>query len=572
MFDHLTRKARQVAADPVLRKWLWRRVTGGVAGPPAFAVHRPSYLNGVASPDGRDPAPPEPFKPLATPLPVGPIELPLPGLRLRLEPGREGDVFTRPYDDIETLLALHRFAWVPLVAGGGNTASWVQALWDVWRKAFAQPGKGWAWHPYTAAERAVNLLDLARTKGLPEPVDETVAILARHAAAIFGRLEYFGDHDTSNHLSNNGRGLYRLGLALGLEWAAECGARILVEEAKRIFSSSGVLREGSSHYHLLIARNYADAWLAARRHGRPEADVLRDITSRALAVVPWLILPGGLPLIGDVSPDCPPEYLLSLAGIESGWAAGLPKGDRKALLALIDETRPVAKEDLCGDGWLRFGRGPWSGLWHAAPGGWPRAPGHGHQDTGGFELHFQDIPVFVDPGRGAYGETGTVAHYRSGLVHNTLTVDGADPYPPNKPYYDDAFRQAVAGPPPELSGGGDEVTLSHHGFQRLKGAGQLRRRWRFTENAMVLTDELEGEGFHRLTRRLLTPLEAEAGSGGVVLRAGKRTFHLNAPEASAAVSRMTLWRAYGDGRPGHVIEFTTEAPLPWSGELRLEVL
>ena len=95
--------------------------------------------------------------------------------------------------------------------------------------------------------------------------------------------------------------------ALGLEWAAECGARILEEEAKRIFSSSGVLREGSSHYHLLIARNYADAWLAARRHGRPEAAVLRDITSRAPAVVPWLILPGGMPLIGDVSPDCPPE-------------------------------------------------------------------------------------------------------------------------------------------------------------------------------------------------------------------------------------------------------------------------
>ena len=108
-----------------------------------------------------------------------------------------------------------------------NTAAWVQALWDVWRGSFSRPGKDWAWHPYTAAERAINLLDLARTRGLPGPVDETVSLLAVHAAEIHRRLEYFGDHDTSNHLSNNGRALYRIGLALGLDWAARAGAEIL---------------------------------------------------------------------------------------------------------------------------------------------------------------------------------------------------------------------------------------------------------------------------------------------------------------------------------------------------------
>jgi hypothetical protein len=407
---------------------------------------------------------------------------------------------------------------------------------------------------------------------LPEPVDETTALLALHAEAIYENLEYFGEHNTSNHMSNNGRGLYRIGLALGLDWATEAGARILQEEAKRIFMDSGVLREGSSHYHLLIARNYADAWLAARVHGRAEEEELRTITTRALAVVPWLILPGGLPLIGDISPDCPPEYLIGLVGAEIGWVAGLRKDDRAALLTLIDATPPAPAGDLCADGWLRLSHGPWSGLWHAAPGGLSQAPGHGHQDSGGFELHFEDLPVFVDPGRGAYGETGAAAHYRSALVHNTVTIDGAGAYPVNKPYYDDAFRREVAGPIPELRGGGDEVVLRHSGFQRLKAAGTLTRQWRFAKNTMVLTDHLDGQGTHRITRRFLNPLKTEPGAGGVVLRGAKRTFHLHSPDATATAAPTTLWNVYGAGHPGSVIEFTVDAPLPWSGEVRLEVL
>jgi hypothetical protein len=580
MFTSLARKTRQVAADPVLRKWLVRRLTGGAASPSPFAAHRPPYLNGVPGPDSQDTqpqAPPEAFEPLGTKTPAEPpvesIELPLPGLTLRLEPGAEKDVFTRSYGDMETLLALHRFAWVPLLETfDANAAAWTQALWDVWRRSFSRPGKDWAWHPYTAAERAINLLDLARIHGLPGPVDETVSLLADHATEIHRRLEYFGDHDTSNHLSNNGRGLFRIGLALGLNWAARAGAEILDREAARIFMPSGVLREGSSHYHLLVARNYADAWLAALRHGRPEEEAFLIITRKALAVVPWLILPGGMPLVGDISPDCPPEHLLGLAGLESGWVAGLGDDDRAAILAQIEKTRPADNEELAQDGWLRFSRGPWSGLWHTAPGGWPQAPGHGHQDTGGFELHFDGTPVFVDPGRGAYGEDGEAAHYRSSLVHNTVTVDGTDPYPNNKPYYDDAFRRDIAGPAPELNGGGDEVVLGHHGFGRFKGLGSLRRQWRFTNDAMTLTDTLEGDGRHLVTRRFATPLEAEAGAGGVVLKGGGRTFHLNSPDASAAVREITLWRAYGSGRLGSLIEFTTEAQLPWTGEIRLEVL
>ena len=569
MIDALIRKVRQVAADPVLRRWLAARLIGRVAGEPPFTPHRPPYLTDL--PPLVTETPSASFVELPGDAPVGPIDLPLPGRRLHIEPGDAQTPFERTFDDTETLLALHRFAWLPLLGDHADPA-WVNALWQAWRHRFGTPSEGWAWHPYTAAERAVNILDFARRQGLPGPRDHTLSVLAAHGPAIAERLEYFGDHHTSNHLANDGRGLYLLGLALGLERCADLGARILLEEARRIFSPSGILREGSSHYHLLLTRSYVSAWLAARAHGRPEAASLEYEARKTLAAVPALVLPGGMPLMGDVSPDCPPGFLMGLAGgdPERGWTALLDDDARHALNTLRESSQPTVATDLVADGWLRADFGPWSGLWHAAPGGWSHMPGHGHQDCGGFEVHHADQPLFRDPGRGTYGEDGEAALYRSAETHNTLTLDGANPYPPNKPYYDEAFRRRIGGPPPVLDSGDGRVTLTHHGFARLPGGGPVHRAWTFSPSGFHLVDRVEGSGRHRIVRRLLTTLPVELLPDGAIVRGNKDTFRLTAdtPLASRAA---TCWQAYGEGIPATVIEAAVEADLPWEGRLTVEV-
>jgi len=575
MIAPFAHKARQLLTDPVLRRWLVRRATGVVDAPAPFTPHRPPYVSEPAT-DAGAPTPPRPLPEMSAPAPIAPIVLPLPGVDLTLAPGDERDVFSRSFADVETLLALHRFAWLPMVADGEAKSSWAQALWTEWRHRFATDGdddrSGWAWHPYTAAERACNLLDLATAGGLPAPANETVRVLDRHLAAIFDRLEYLGEHDTSNHLSNNGRGIFRLGLALGRRGWADLGAKILVEESSRIVLPSGVLREGSSHYHLLIARNYADAWLAARAYGHAAEPALQAITARMLAAAKRLMLPGGLPLIGDVSPDCPPKYLVALAGGDAGegWLAGRTVDERSVLNGLMIGTADPA--GLLADGWLAVVTGHWSGLWHASPQGWPPMPGHAHQDLGSFELHLEDLPVIVDPGRGAYGETGEAARYPSGRVHNTLLVDDRDPYPANKPYYDDNFRKRIIGVPPVLAANGRTVTLTHHGFTRLRGVGALARRWTFGDCGVTVDDQLHGRGRNRLVRRFVTPLEVEALPMGALLKGGGRTLWVSAgPGASMTVRPITVWRAYGCGRPGTLIEFTERATLPWSGRATIEV-
>lgn len=563
MVNAILRKLRQVAGDPVLRRWLVLRALRLTPGEPGFTPHLPPCL-------GPDWGGLELEKSAAvfSALPEGPpkgrITLRLPGQAVDVEPGGEAEVVARAYADPETQLGLHRFAWVPLMTNGDDPR-WVGVLWNAWMARFGTPDSSWAWHPYTAAERAINLLTFVNRHGLPA---SAIGSLAAHAPVMAARLEWFGGHHTSNHLFNNARGLYLLGLALGLPQATETGAKILLAELGRIFRLSGVLREGSSHYHLLLTRSLASIWLAARAHSRPETEAFEKALRRAVAALPHFDLPGRFPLVGDISPDCPPEHLFCLmpgGDRRSGWMDRLTPEDRTRLAVVLDSVAP--SDSLVEDGWLRAEFGDWTGLWHADPDGWSHMPGHGHQDCGGFELHYEREPVFLDLGRGSYAVAGEADEMVSARAHNGLSVDGADPYPANKPYYAPAFRARVTGAPPRLTRTEQGVDLSFSGFQRF----EVTRNWRFEGRKLVLTDHVAGKSSHLLIRRLHTACHVERMEEGLRLTApGGRRFTITAPGAVITVSETTLWAAYGEGQPASRIELTVTAPLPWSGSITVE--
>lgn len=572
MLDSILRKGRQLAADPVLRRWLMARALKCETGEPSFTAHRPPYLGADWSGLAEE-KPSAGFAPLAAGEPREPILIRLAGEHVRVNPGEADLLVARAFADIETRLSLHRFAWVPLM-GGDDDPRWVGAIWTAWVKLHGRPTDDWPWHPYTAAERAINLLDFARSHGLPGPTETTLGILAAHAPAIAARLEWFGDHHTSNHCANNGRGLYLLGLALGLADATEAGARILLAEGARIFRASGVLREASTHYHLLLTRQWASIWLAARAQNRPEAETFEGVLRKALAVLHAFDLPGGLPLIGDVSPDCPPAHLAGLLpGRDgtTGWTGRLPEAERAALAALRESCAPPDANQLLADGWLRRDYGLWAGLWHAEEAGWSPMPGHGHQDCGAAEFHYAGEPIFVDPGRGSYELAGEADPYVAGGVHGTLCIDGADPYPPNRPYYSAAFRRSQAGAA-TLDPDGAAVVLEHGGFARL-GANRVTRRWQFDQDMLIIDDRVDGHGRHAIGRRLATGHDvAVTATGADITTASGRRFRITAEGTPPSCTPVALWSAYGEGQPGTMLTFTTTARLPWHGRLTVEVL
>lgn len=571
MIDKFTRKAENLLRDPVLRRWLVGRAIGRYASPPGFTAHRPPYLNGTASACESAARPELPFSSLHTAPPTAPVTLDLPGEVVTLRPDAPETLFARDFADTETLLAVHRFAWLP-VLGKAAPHDWLDALWRAWLVRHADPDESWVWHPYTTAERAINILRFARVHGLPGNRDETLAALARHGPAIAANLEYFGNHDTGNHLSNNGRGLYLLGLELGQDRLADLGARILLAEAGRIFTRSGLLREGSSHYHLLLTRNYAEAWLTARAHGRAEAGDFEFVARSALEATPALTLPGGMPLIGDISPDCPPEFLTCLlpgGNLDTGWAGLLSKDDRSALTAMIEGLQPTSPARVATAGWHRLSRAAWTLLSYASPDGWAPTPGHAHQDMGSFELHRGTDRIIVDPGRGAYGAEGEAAMYAAARAHNGLRVDGHDPYPPNKPYYNDAFRRAISGPSPLVTRVGAALTIAHDGFTRLRGVDTVTRCITLEDDRVIIEDTIDGVGTHTLAQRLHTILPVTvSGNAAVLGNAGKASFVLraNVPVRAEAAKR---WTAYGRFEPATALDITSRGQLP--ARLRLEI-
>lgn len=565
MIDAVARKAGQVLGDPVLRYWLLRRLAGLEKSPPGFVAGQPPYL----SADSVQQSPPE------TDIPAGRFSAPseniiisLPGETVELTPDTPKLLFDRSYSDIETLLGAHRFAWVPM-AGADLDPGWVALLWQSWVDGFGEDRSGWPWHAYTAAERAINIIDFSRRFGMPGERDATIALLARHAEIIRDGLEYFGDHYTSNHLSNNGRGLLRIGTALGLKNYVDTGAKIMVAEAGRIFGRSGALREGSTHYHLLVTRNYIDAWLDARDGGVDQADMLREIAARALSVIPGLALPGGLPLIGDISPDVTPAYLGRLLGFDrpGGWPDNLPESRQSDAQAFLREISPVSPDRLADDGWHRFGRNDWQAQTFVPPDGWPPMPGHGHQDLGSFELHDGTVPVIVDPGRGSYAES----RYEDAAVHNGVTIDGRSPTPVNRPYYADAFRARVVTDPPEMQRTRDGRLLSNAGFGYLRAVSSAQREWRFFASRVEIRDRIEGRGKHLVSRRFCTPLSVRREADAAVLSSPTASYRLS-PGVAFRVDEFTCWSAYGEAVPATQIVCDWQGQLPFAGSVEIERL
>ena len=564
MISQLKRKIGQVASDSVLRRWLIGRAFGRHNRPTAFTPHQPPYVQHLL-PLARETATWDnlPISKSAS-SPQSPLELTLLGTSRSIDPEHTDTFFSAPCDDIELELARHRFAWIPLTET--LDAHWVSELWQVWRKQFLETD-GWAWHPYTAAERAVNILDAVRRCGMAIESKVLADDLATHSVRIAQQLEYFGEHDTSNHLANNGRGLYRLGCALQMPHSRELGYSILCQEAERIILEGGSLREGSSHYHMLYVRNYLDVWLAALRHGHPrEAEQLQNIAKRLLGVAKRLTLPGRLPLMGDISPDCPPAFL---AGIETGsclWTRTLSQEEQKRVQALASDVSPADLERLRSDGWIRADTGPWSLLTSVPAGGWPFMPGHAHQDIGSAEIHFDKQPLFVDPARGAYGETGEAALYRSSAVHGGLRIDNQDPYPANKPYYSDSFRDAIAGPATSQISP-NNIIVTHRGYRRL-GVETVTRAWAFDDKMLSITDSIQGHGQHNVERALVTPHDVKIQNDKAVIG---NMFSVHAIDARPQLMPVRIWRAYGQSTQGTRIVFNTSVKSSWKGTINIEV-
>lgn len=444
-----------------------------------------------------------------------------------LEHAAEPD-WTMADADREQTVSLHRWNWLLTgLTDKDNPLSRTQglALMRSWlRRKVTVPAI--AREPYSTGERIVNgVLFLSLTSPGDIPADIALA-MGEMAFEVAANLEYHGHGATGNHTLNNARALFFAGLAAKVAGADALALEIVRDSLPRLVSQDGFLQEGSSHYHLLFTRWILEMlWLAERMDRQEMAALLRPFAARLVERCWFFIVlkaSGGavLPLIGDISPDFPPSWLIALpwsalalsvwrpdrlppVPATRGWSNLWPAGAEQ-----FDSSAPTRRlsgwQSFPSSHWHRVDANGWALIFRAESGLGNRYAGHQHGDLGGFVLFADGEPLLVDCGRNNYRLDDPLSAYGlSASAHNSVLVDGYEPQIPSAATRMPGFyRRNQVDVSRQLASNEVVVTLRHDGFSRLHGDRILHtRRWGMGPKKFWVEDFLEGRREHEIETR-----------------------------------------------------------------------
>jgi hypothetical protein len=514
-----------------------------------------------------------------------------------------------PDTDPEHALAEHRFGWVPrLLAAGPSDAQLREAVDQAasWVRNHP-PGEGTpGWDAYSVAERIAQWVLLAsavkRWGAAATPGAWLARSLAEHAGFLRAHLELRGAA-TNNHLINDGRALYLAGAFLGERAYESIGRELLGYGLRTMLTPSGFLREGSAHYHLLVSRTYLEVLALADACGDRsfQEEILErvvDMASRAA----FLLGNGTLPLIGDVSPDAPPQFFegVPLVGaIMAGARSPAPPPHAAGWHRLF--VSPAAESDTAGKisgaesfpdaGYHRLRATQPALTLYANPLGYVPAWSHGHADLGGFVLDWGGRPLLVDCGRATYGPTSLGRYGRSVRSHNAISLDGFEPIVvhAHNGFVTPMLPEYLGTPPRVAISEGDgraELTLVHDGYARLQPGLVVIRSFAVTGHSVRIIDRVEGAGEHEIETFFhlhpsVSPTVVDQAT--VELRTEKIRLILRGSDVSASAldvargrrgERLAGWFSpmYGAAVPTATIRFTRRTMLPAQHEYLIEEL
>ena len=373
---------------------------------------------------------------------------------------------------------------------------------------------------YSTGERIVNgCLFLLLTGGGEMPPDIVRAFrwMGRQVAE---NLEYYQSEQTGNHALNNARALLFAGLVADAPLTVDLAYAICQERLPKLVTTDGFLREGSSHYHFLFTRWVLEMlWLARRTDNRPFVDLLvpcADLLVRRC----WSFLVRSdvdqgwqIPLIGDVSPDFPPQWLLGLPWSRVACSVYRPdklpsRPEQRGWVDLFGAEEgsgalpPEETANIIANGWFRVDHAPWTVFGRAESSDGTLQAGHKHDDLGSFVLFRNGSLLLTDSGRLDYTASSLGRYGRSALAHNTLLIDELGPTADGPSWLQRPYAAVKTAVDVRREAEETVITIKHDGFRRLARHPILhQRRLRLSVRGVWIEDQLDGEGAHRVQAR-----------------------------------------------------------------------
>ena len=142
---------------------------------------------------------------------------------------------------------------------------------------------------------------------------------------------------------------------------------------------------------------------------------------------------GHMALIGDISPDFPPEFYRGLPAVglrlltnkNQSDPAGQPRGSFWQTFFGTTASSPTGNWLAENGSWATLSHNSWRLLMHADTEVSDPRVTHGHHDLFSFDLSYDGLPLIVDPGRRNYSLSRD--SQGAGILeewHNTLMLDG----------------------------------------------------------------------------------------------------------------------------------------------------
>lgn len=411
--------------------------------------------------------------------------------------------------DREDYSALHRFGWLNKSPHFFASYELGYRLIESWIQRFHHHQDDFAYQSYNIAERLINwTLFFTRWRAYDFPNDDTKQLvfssMRRQLNILTNSLEIHGEY-TNNHLVNDGRGLYIVGSFLNESQIIDLGRKCLRFGFENLISQKGFLKEHSTHYHLLLTKNYLEVFLIAREFGDDFSTEVEPFVKKMLEVCLELCVQSSngvsMPFVGDISPDASPDWLASVLAVlgnehyRKSDSAQIVWSDIWDLsnFSLFDSDNfsTMTNGGLCDAeaGFFLLKREPFRLCVHNPNSMHKSHFSHFHFDDLSFSLIIDGVPIIQDPGRPNYIKSELLGLYaRLPHAHNTVFLAGHSIASHNSKLFPKRFYSPSVHIENYEQGPFCEVTVNHEGFRRVKSKTQFQRQFKLSNLNFTLSD------------------------------------------------------------------------------------
>ena len=397
-----------------------------------------------------------------------------------------------------------------------------------WLSSMGVVPSGDASESYTIGERISNFCLFSREingswNEIPNDIQEALKYKAKYLSA---RLEFLAGGFTGNHIINNARALIFAGHCTNTSELLDLSRSLLKSNLPILIDKDGFPREGSSHYQFLFTRWILEIRLiASEKDDYKTLSIIEPFIRKLIDACDFFLVSENkqkaLPLFGDISPDCEPDWLVDLTRSKlsiyrsndkrqslSGWATLFQDTEKELQTIKRKKSRDNFRSN---SDWIRLDFQDWTAIWHMETFKSNPTATHSHNDFGSLVLFRNGKEVIIDSGRLGYENTDISKYGLHHTSHTNISIDG---YPLTLSARDYLFPSSYVCAKNSVYFQEEDdkcsMTIEHLGFKRIPGKiTSYSREFIFYKDHVEIGDQIDGKGEYLLDTYFQLPMNGE---------------------------------------------------------------